>query len=659
MRERDERGSASGGPPAERGRAHRVRVAPPDGGLWTAAAVTGRYSSTFAAMWGSDSPVISLPEQFFRAAAAHPGRTAVSTADDEVTYGGLAGTALRWRPGCAPPGWAAATPSASACRATRGWSPPCSASSPRAPRTCRSTTATSRAAPTAPSPTPVPGSWSTPRPGTRSWRRSPCRRRWASGRTTWPTCCSPAAPPARRRAWPSSTAPSPPMLGWAQEAFDRGRGPPSRRRWRPSASTSRCSSCCCRSAAAAPSCWPTTCSRSPSTPGSASSPCSTRCRPPRPSCSTTPLPPSVRTVAFGGERLSRALADRAYANPGVTRVVNLYGPTENTVVATAAEVPAGEREQPVIGTAVGGTRTHVVGADGRPADEGELWLTGTQLARGYVGRPDLTAAAFVELEGERAYRTGDQVRLVDGVLHYVGRDDDQVKVRGVRIELGEVEAALSELVGARRVAAAVVGDRLVGYVDGDLDTGAARGALRDLLPEFLVPDQLVTTELVLGSTGKIDRSALPRPSEREGGRRRCSPRPRRGAGRRPGARPARPGRPRPRGAPRRRRAALARGGAAGAATGRAGRTAAGPRVRARGRHRGGRRARARDGAEGGCRPPCHRPPVPARSCRSPTCSGGCGCCARWPTTRPSPRWGCTCASTRRRPPRCCGPRWCA
>ena len=91
---------------------------------------------------------------------------------------------------------------------------------------------------------------------------------------------------------------------------------------------------------------------------------------------------------------------------------------------------------------VGGTRTHVVGADGRPADEGELWLTGTQLARGYVGRPDLTAAAFVELDGTRAYRTGDQVRLVDGVLHYVGRDDDQVKVRGVRIELGEVEAAL-------------------------------------------------------------------------------------------------------------------------------------------------------------------------------------------------------------------------
>ena len=227
-----------------------------------------------------------------------------------------------------------------------------------------------------------------------------------------------------------------------------------------------------------------------------------------------PLPRSVRTVAFGGERLSRALADRAHANPGVTRVLNLYGPTENTVVATAAEVPAGSRDQPVIGTAVGGTRTHVVGADGRLGDAGELWLTGTQLARGYVGRPDLMAAAFVELDGERAYRTGDQVRLVDGVLHYVGRDDDQVKVRGVRIELGEVEAALSELAGARRVAAAVVGDRLVGYVDGDLDTGVARGALRDLLPEFLVPDQLVTTELVLGSTGKIDRSALPRPSDR-------------------------------------------------------------------------------------------------------------------------------------------------
>ncbi len=464
-------------------------------------------------MWGSDSPVISLPEQFFRAAAALPGRTAVSTAAAEVTYGELAGTALRVAAGLRAGGV--------------GRGDKVGVCLPRDPRLVAALLGVLAA-----------GAAYVPVDHRHVSRRTDRALADAGARvvvdtSTWDALAAAEPLPAPLGVGPddlayvlftSGSTGTPKgvavehgalaaMLGWAQEEF----GEDEARVSSAVASVgfdfsvlelllplSRGGTVLLADDLLALAEHPRFAELTllNAVPAAAAL------------LLDDPLPRSVRTVAFGGERLSRALADRAHANPGVTRVLNLYGPTENTVVATAAEVPAGSRDQPVIGTAVGGTRTHVVGADGRLGDAGELWLTGTQLARGYVGRPDLTAAAFVELDGERAYRTGDQVRLVDGVLHYVGRDDDQVKVRGVRIELGEVEAALSELAGARRVAAAVVGDRLVGYVDGDLDTGAARGALRDLLPEFLVPDQLVTTELVLGSTGKIDRSALPRPSDR-------------------------------------------------------------------------------------------------------------------------------------------------
>lgn len=228
-----------------------------------------------------------------------------------------------------------------------------------------------------------------------------------------------------------------------------------------------------------------------------------------------PLPASVRTVGFAGERLPRALCDRAWANPNVQRVLNLYGPTESTVLATGYEVPRVSEADPPIGRPLTGTGALVRGEDGREVldgSPGELWLTGRQLARGYVGRPDLTDKAFVDASGVRAYRTGDLVRRIDGEIHYQGRIDDQVKVRGFRIELGEVESTLRRLPEIRRAAAVADGDRLVGYVEGaGLDVADLRTRLRAMVPDHFVPDQFVVLdEFPLTTSGKTDRARLPR-----------------------------------------------------------------------------------------------------------------------------------------------------
>ena len=240
-----------------------------------------------------------------------------------------------------------------------------------------------------------------------------------------------------------------------------------------------------------------------------------------------PAPHALRTLALGGERLDAALAARTRARLPHVRIVNVYGPTEITVNATFAEVGA-ETVVP-IGTAVDGASVYVVDEALRllPGDlPGELVVGGSGVARGYLGAPALTAERFVPdpfsaVPGARLYRTGDQARRrPDGRIDFLGRIDDQVKVRGVRVEPGEVEAALRALPAVRDAAVAALDDgrggmRLVAYVvpaDGDASPAALRGALGARLPEAMVPTAFVALDaLPRTPNGKVDRRALPAP----------------------------------------------------------------------------------------------------------------------------------------------------
>jgi len=245
---------------------------------------------------------------------------------------------------------------------------------------------------------------------------------------------------------------------------------------------------------------------------------------------------TLRRLFCGGEALPADLAARARAATGA-EVVNLYGPTEVCIDATA-HVLAGEAADTVpIGAPVDGVRAHVLHALGAPVPPGvpgELYLGGAQVARGYLGRPGLTAERFVPdpfspVPGARLYRTGDRVRwLSTGALEFLGRVDQQVKVRGVRVEPGEVEAALR---GHPGVAGCVVvarpdagGDaRLVAYVvapRGCTVPPAAelRAHLRGRLADGMVPSAFVALDAFpLTPNGKLDTRALPEPGAAAGG----------------------------------------------------------------------------------------------------------------------------------------------
>ncbi|MFD0305958.1 non-ribosomal peptide synthase/polyketide synthase [Streptomyces sp. NPDC127119] len=235
------------------------------------------------------------------------------------------------------------------------------------------------------------------------------------------------------------------------------------------------------------------------------------------------------TVVLAGEALPvQTVAQVRSAVPGC-RVMNIYGPTEATVYATAFTCDPAEPDRvPLIGRPVGGARAYALDARLRPVPAGvpgELYLAGTGVARGYLNRPGLTASRFPAdpfgPPGGRMYRTGDLVRwTADGELVYLGRSDDQVKVRGFRIELGEVEAALTRHPEVSAAAARVVEHdghkRLVAYVvpEGPGLPGSAdlRAFLARTLPDHLVPALVVPLErLPLGATGKLDRRALPDP----------------------------------------------------------------------------------------------------------------------------------------------------
>ena len=234
-------------------------------------------------------------------------------------------------------------------------------------------------------------------------------------------------------------------------------------------------------------------------------------------------------------RSARRRARRAAATIGCRATLhNLYGPTEAAIDVTAWSCVRGDSSATIpIGSPIANVRAFVLGRDGLPTPPGgvgELYLTGPNLARGYVNEPDLTAERFLPCAfldassgarpGERMYRTGDRVRLrADGAIEFLGRIDAQVKVHGVRIELGDVEAALARHPACAAAAATVQPDaegraQLVAFVvsrPGTMWTaGELRAFLREQVPAAMVPSRYVAIDaLPRTPSGKLDRRRLP------------------------------------------------------------------------------------------------------------------------------------------------------
>ncbi|ARU62958.1 hypothetical protein CBW65_19700 [Tumebacillus avium] len=235
---------------------------------------------------------------------------------------------------------------------------------------------------------------------------------------------------------------------------------------------------------------------------------------------------SLRTLFAGGEAVPadlQALLRQAFPN---ARIIVAYGPTETTILCTFQE--AGERatERLIIGRALKNAKLRVYDAQGARVPlgvSGELYIGGFGVGRGYLGQPELTAEQFVELDGERWYKSGDLVRfLQDGTLEFLGRIDHQVKIRGFRIEIGEIESLLTAHPQVALTTVLALDDphgekRLVAYVeaaDAEGLTAELRAHLRQSLPEYMIPSAFVVMEqLPLNDNGKIDRRALPVPEE--------------------------------------------------------------------------------------------------------------------------------------------------
>ncbi|MFI6483683.1 amino acid adenylation domain-containing protein [Nonomuraea sp. NPDC050663] len=232
---------------------------------------------------------------------------------------------------------------------------------------------------------------------------------------------------------------------------------------------------------------------------------------------------SLRQVICSGEELPAAVAARFFERlPGV-ELHNLYGPTEAAVDVTAWRCVPGE-QRIAIGHPVQNTRIHILDARMRPVPcgvPGELHIGGVQVAQGYHDRPSLTADRFVPdpygSPGERLYRTGDLARLRrDGAVEFLGRLDHQVKIRGQRVEPGEIEAVLREQPGVREALVVAGSEGLVAYVTGR-EEGELRARLKELLPDHMVPGAYVWMDAFpLSPNGKVDRAALPSPT-RTGG----------------------------------------------------------------------------------------------------------------------------------------------
>lgn len=227
-----------------------------------------------------------------------------------------------------------------------------------------------------------------------------------------------------------------------------------------------------------------------------------------------PRMPAGLSLVIAGEAANPAVVDEWTVRH---RLVNSYGPTETTVCATISDPLAGSTRPLAIGRAIAGTTLRIVGEDGSPAEPGtagELWIGGLGVARGYLGMPQETAAAFVEdpVTGDRFYRSGDLVRqLPDGQLEFLGRTDRRIKLRGRRIEPADIEAAALRCRGVRQSAVVATDTQLVCCVVVDNSVGAAevRSFLVGTLPGYLLPDRVeIVTEMPRTPHGKTDFAAV-------------------------------------------------------------------------------------------------------------------------------------------------------
>jgi amino acid adenylation domain-containing protein len=244
----------------------------------------------------------------------------------------------------------------------------------------------------------------------------------------------------------------------------------------------------------------------------------------------------LRRVYSGGEALTWEMQEKFYsAMGGEVELINLYGPTEASIDATSylCERALPQNGQTVsIGSPIANLQVYILNAGLKPITQGlagELYIGGAGLARGYLNRPDVTAERFIPhpfggAEGERLYRTGDLARyLPDGQVEFLGRRDQQVKVRGFRIEIGEIETALTAHPAVGQSVVTVREDvpgekRLIAYLvtpeTVEIDAGEWRAYLKESLPDYMIPSAFVTLDaLPLLISGKLDRASLPAPDQ--------------------------------------------------------------------------------------------------------------------------------------------------
>ncbi len=242
------------------------------------------------------------------------------------------------------------------------------------------------------------------------------------------------------------------------------------------------------------------------------------------------IPDSVLTINLAGEQLQNTLVQRLYRQKASLRIVNLYGPSEDTTYSTVALIEKGLEGRPPIGHPIANTQAYVLDDLLQPVPPGiagELYIGGAGVARGYLHRPELTATRFIpdpfaEKPGLRLYRTGDRVRYrTDDTLEFLGRLDQQVKIRGFRIEPGEIELILERHPAVRQAVVLVREDvagnpRLVTYVVPEHITeedhpsiALLRAYIQQSLPAYMTPNIfLFLTAPPLTSNGKLDRKAL-------------------------------------------------------------------------------------------------------------------------------------------------------